>query len=167
MRREKVPIVCNNNGAKVPLITTAGGKDKVIPYDGGARRKACLPSVEHFMTTAAQRNGLVTKSKQNKVNNSDVVHYSFGENAGLGMVQYYYVPDMGHQWPTGDKKTQISATKVFMEFFENWNMTSRAAASSSLSTSDTASSTAARQLQKPACQMLGLIVAVLGALCVV
>jgi hypothetical protein len=119
------------------------------------------------MATAAQRNGLATKSKQNKVNNSDVVHYSFGKNAGLGMVQYYYVPGMGHKWPTGDEKTHISATKVFMEFFENWNLTSRAAAASSLPTSDTASSMAAGQLHIPAYRMLGLVVAVFGALCLV
>ena len=162
-----VPITCNNNGVKVPLIATAGGKDKVIPYDGGARRKSCLPSVEHFMTATAQRNGLDTTSTQSKVNGSDVVQYSFGKDAGQGMVQFYYIPEMGHKWPTGGKKTHVSATKVFMEFFNEWNLTARAAAASTLPTTGSASSMAAGALHIPGCQMLAAFVAVLGALCFV
>jgi poly(3-hydroxybutyrate) depolymerase len=161
---KKVPITCNNNGAKIPLIATAGGKDKTIPYDGGARRKSCLPSVEHFMTAAAQRDGLESTSSQSKVNGSDVVQYSYGKDAGLGMVQYYYIPDMGHKWPTGDKKTHVSATKVFMDFFNEWNLTSRAAAASSLPTADSKSSMAPGQLRTPDFQILAAGVAILGAL---
>lgn len=165
---KQVPITCNNNGAKVPLIATAGGKDKTIPYDGGARRKSCLPSVEHFMTAAAQRDGLDAKSSESKFNSTDVVQYSYGKDAGLGMVQYYYIPDMGHKWPTGDKKTHVSATKVFMEFFNEWNLTSRAAAASSLPSADsTTTSMAAGQLCIPAFQILAAGVAVVGALYVV
>jgi len=159
-----VPITCNNDGAKFPLIATAGGKDKTIPYDGGARRKSCLPSVEHFMTAAAQRDGLDTASIQSKVNNSNVVHYSYGKDAGLGMVQYYYIPDMGHKWPTGGSKMQVSATKVFMEFFNEWNLTARASASSSLPAANSTTSMAAGQLRIPAFQMFAAGVAVLGAL---
>jgi poly(3-hydroxybutyrate) depolymerase len=161
---KKVPITCNNNGAKTPLIATAGGKDKTIPYEGGSRRKSCLPSVEHFMTAAAQRNGLADKSSQSKVNNTEVVQYSYGKDAGLDMVQYYYIPDMGHKWPTGDKKTHVSATKVFMEFFNEWNLTARATAASSLPTADTTSSMAAGQLGIPAFEILVAGVAVVGAL---
>jgi poly(3-hydroxybutyrate) depolymerase len=160
---KKVPITCNNDGVKIPLIATAGGKDKTIPYDGGARRKSCLPSVEHFMTAAAQRDGLDAKSSQSKFNNTDVVQYSYGKDAGLGMVQYYYIPDMGHKWPTGDKKTHVSATKVFMEFFNEWNLTARAAATSSFPTAGSTSSMAAGKLHVPTFQTLALGVAVLGA----
>jgi len=159
-----VPIVCNNNGAKIPLIATVGGKDKVIPYDGGARRKSCLPSVEHFMTAAAQRDGLNAASSQSKVNNSDVVHYSYGKDAGAGMVQFYYIPNMGHTWPTGDEKTHVSATKIFMEFFNEWNLTARAVAASNLPTGSSASSMAGGQQRVPGCQMFTAVVAILGAL---
>jgi poly(3-hydroxybutyrate) depolymerase len=160
-----VPITCNNNGAKTPLIVTGGGKDKTIPNGGGERRKSCLPSVEHFVTAVAQRDGLGTTNVQSKVNSSDVVHYTFGQDTGLGMVQYYYVPKMGHTWPTGGSETQVSATKVFMEFFANWTLTTRDAAAKSLPTSySSASSKAAGQLQVTSCHMLGLVVAVFGAL---
>ena len=160
---KKVPITCNNNGAKTPLIATAGGKDKIIPYDGGARRKSCLPSVEHFMIAAAQRNGLAEKSSQTKVNNTEVVQYSYGKYSGLGMAQYYYIPDMGHKWPTGDNKTHVSATKIFMDFFNEWNLTARAAAASSLPSADPTSSMAAGQLRIPAFKILAAGVAVAGA----
>jgi poly(3-hydroxybutyrate) depolymerase len=116
------------------------------------------------MTAAAQRNGLADKSSQSKVNNTEVVQYSYGKDAGLGMVQYYYIPDMGHKWPTGDKKTHVSATKVFMEFFNEWNLTARATAASSLPTADTTSSMAAGQLGIPAFEILVAGVAVVGAL---
>jgi poly(3-hydroxybutyrate) depolymerase len=160
-----VPITCNNNGAKTPLIVTGGGKDKTIPNGGGERRKSCLPSVEHFVTAVAQRDGLGTTNIQSKVNSSDVVHYTFGQGTGLGLVQYYYIPKMGHTWPTGGSDTQVSATKVFMEFFANWTLTTRDAAAKSLPTSDSsASSKAAGQLQITSCHMLGLVVAVFGAL---
>jgi hypothetical protein len=93
-----------------------------------------------------------------------VVQYSYGKDAGLGMVQYYYIPDMGHKWPTGDKKTHVSATKVFMDFFNEWNLTSRAAAASSLPTADSKSSMAPGQLRTPDFQILAAGVAILGAL---
>jgi hypothetical protein len=80
------------------------------------------------------------------------------------MVQYYYIPDMGHKWPTGDKKTHVSATKVFMEFFNEWNLTARAAAASSLPTADSTSSSSAGQLRIPAFQIFAAGVAVVGAL---
>jgi poly(3-hydroxybutyrate) depolymerase len=152
---KNVPITCNNNGARTPLIVTGGGE----------RRNSCLPSVEHFVTAVAQRDGLGTTNVQSKVNSSDVVHYTFGQDAGLGMVQYYYIPKMGHTWPTGGNGTQISSTKVFMEFFANWTLTARDEAAKSLPTSNSsASSMAAGQLQVTSCHMLGLVAAVFGAL---
>lgn len=154
---EKVAITCNNNGARTPLIVTAGGKDKTIPNGGGERRKACLPSVEHFTTAMAQRDGLDAKSTQSKFNNSDVVHHVYGKDTSMGMVQYYYVPNMGHKWPTGDKKTHVSATKVFMEFFAQWNLTARATAADSVSQSSSATSGAASQMHALGFEVLGLL----------
>lgn len=166
---EKVPIKCDNNNTKVALITTAGGKDKTIPYKGGNRRKACLPSVQHFMSTFAQHDGLSTTPSQSKVDSTDVVHYSFGQDASLGMVQSYYVPDLGHKWPTGNRKTYISATKIFMEFFADWNRTARDTAASTLpesgSGSDSSStSKAAAQMRISSCQSLGFVIALLAAM---
>lgn len=125
---DTVALTCNNNGTKVPIIVTHGGQDKVIKYEGGKRRNSCLPSVPHFITAWAERDGLGSTNTTSKAENTDVVHYSFGEGASAGMVQAYYVPDLGHKWPMDEKKTPISATKIFMDFFADWNMTARDAA---------------------------------------
>lgn len=159
---EKVAITCNNNGARTPLIVTAGGKDKVIPNGGGERRKSCLPSVEHFTTAVAQRDGLDAKSSQSKVNGSDVVHYVYGKDASLGMVQYYYIPGMGHKWPSGGSTTHVSATEVFMDFFADWNLTARTAAASSASSSSSTTSGAVPQMHAPAFQVLGFLLVYFG-----
>lgn len=123
-----VAITCNNGGAKVPILMTHGGSDKVIKYDGGARRKSCLPSIPHFVIAWAERDGLGSTNTSSKVNNTDVMHYSFGAGENAGMVQSYYVPEMGHKWPMGKKKAPIEATKIFMDFFSTWNMSKRNAA---------------------------------------
>ncbi|KAM0721534.1 hypothetical protein Q7P37_002459 [Cladosporium fusiforme] len=125
---DTVALTCNNDGAKVPLVVTHGGHDKVIKYDGGKRRKSCLPSIPHFVTAWAERDGLGSTNVTSKVDNTDVTHYSFGEGENAGMVQSYYVPNLGHKWPMDNKKAPISATKIFMEFFATWNMTARNAA---------------------------------------
>ena len=89
---DNIPLKCENEGAKVPLVVTHGGSDKVIKYEGGKRRKACLPSVPHFVTAWAERDGLGATNVTSQVANTDVVHYSFGEGANAGMVQSYFVP---------------------------------------------------------------------------
>lgn len=125
-----VELTCNNNGTKVPLIVTHGGKDKVIKYEGGERRKSCLPSIPHFVTAWAERDGLGSTNTSSKVDGTDVTHYSFGEGANAGMVQSYYIPELGHKWPM-QTKAPISATKIFLEFFNTWNMTVREAGAAS------------------------------------
>ena len=55
---DTVKIDCNNGGNKVPLIDIHGGRDQTIDYSGGYRRGACLPSIPHFVTSWAERNGM-------------------------------------------------------------------------------------------------------------
>ena len=167
-RPESVAIQCDNKGAKVALITTAGGDDKTIPFMGGSRRKHCLPSDPHFVTTWAERNGLPSTNETSNFDNTNVEHYSFGEGEAAGMVQSYYIPDMGHQWPTGNAKTHVSATKVFMEFFADWNMTRKNSIGSSLPASTyngtSADTSAATLLSVSNYQGLGLLMASLGSM---
>ena len=145
---DNVPLKCDNDGAKVPLVLTHGGSDKVIKYEGGKRRKACLPSVPHFVTAWAERDGLGATNVTSQVADTDVVHYSFGEGANAGMVQSYFIPEMGHRWPMKKKKAPVSATKIFLEFFAEWNMTRRetAAATTGDLPSDRSGSSAAPRL---------------------
>jgi len=166
---DSVAIKCDNNDSKIAFISTAGGRDKTIPFLGGSRRKHCLPSDPHFVTTWAERNGLPAANATSSYDNTNVEHYMFGEGDAAGMVQSYYIPDMGHQWPTGNSKTHVSATKVFMEFFEDWNMTRRNSIGSSLPASTynaTSADTtgAASVLGVSSYQALGLVVAMFGSM---
>ena len=161
-------IQCDNKGAKVALITTSGGRDNTIPFMGGSRRKRCLPSDPHFMTTWAERNGLPSTNESTMLESTDIEHYSFGQGDAAGMVQSYYIPSMGHQWPNGNAKSHISGTKIFMDFFADWNMTRKNSIGKSLPTSTyniTAAETGAAALVSVSnYQGLGLLMALLGSM---
>lgn len=171
---DTVPLACDNNGTKVPMIFTNGGADKVISYEGGERRNSCLPSVPHFVTAWAERDGLDSKNESSTVDGTDITHYSFGQGETAGMVQSYYLPKLGHKWPT-KSASDLSATRVFIEFFERWNMparnvatggsgsgtsTSGSGSKTSSSASATSTSKAALQMGSPSLSGMGLVVAV-------
>lgn len=136
---DRVKINCNNNGTKVPLIDIHGGQDSTIEYSGGYRRRACLPSIPHFVTSRAERNGMGTSNVTSEVHGGDAVHYSFGEGAADGMVQSYYVPTMGHVWASGSNGEVLRATDVLLDFFSRWTMEKRNEAAAALP--DTSGST--------------------------
>ena len=122
---DSVKIDCNNGGSKVPLIDIHGGRDQTIDYSGGYRRGACLPSIPHFVTSWAQRNGMESLNRTQEVHNGNAMHYTFGEGEAAGMVQSYYVPTMGHVWPSGSNGEVLKATDVLMEFFSDWSIEKR------------------------------------------
>lgn len=159
---DSVPLKCENDGAKVPLVVTHGGSDKVIKYEGGKRRKACLPSVPHFVTAWAERDGLEATNVTSQVGDTDVVHSSFGEGANAGMVQSYFVPEMGHRWPMNKKKAPVSATKIFLDFFAEWNMTRRDTAAATTGDPSSDSPSAALCLGSSIVRVLVGFVAVLS-----
>jgi poly(3-hydroxybutyrate) depolymerase len=127
-----VKIDCNNGGNKVPLIDIHGGIDQTIDYAGGYRRGACLPSVPHFVTSWAQRNGMESSNRTSEAYNGNAIHYIFGEGEAAGMVQSYYVPSMGHVWPSGFDGEVLKATDVLMDFFSEWSIEKRENAADTL-----------------------------------
>ena len=129
---DKVKIKCDNNGTKIALIDVHGGQDRTIEYAGGHRRRACLPSIPHFVTSWAERNGMTTSNRTSEVYGGDAVHYSFGEAAADGMVQSYYVPTMGHVWASGSNGEVLRATDVLLDFFSRWTMERRDKAAATL-----------------------------------
>jgi poly(3-hydroxybutyrate) depolymerase len=129
---ESVKINCNNGGNKIPLIDIHGGRDQTIDYSGGYRRGACLPSVPHFVTSWAERNGMEASNQTSQAYNGDAVHYSFGNGEAAGMVQSYYVPTMGHVWASGSNGEVLKATDVLMDFFSEWTVKKRESAATTL-----------------------------------
>lgn len=129
---DSVKINCKNGGNKVPLINIHGGRDQTIDYSGGYRRGACLPSIPHFVTSWAERNGMGSSNRTSEVHNGNAVHYTFGEDEASGMVQSYFVPSMGHVWPSGSNGEVLKATDVLMGFFSEWPIEKREKAAGTL-----------------------------------
>lgn len=129
---DKVKIKCNNNGTKIPLVDIHGGQDHTIEYSGGYRRRACLPSIPHFVTSWAERNGMGTSNRTSRIHGGGAVHYSFGEGAADGMVQSYLIPSMGHVWASGSNGEVLRATDVLLDFFSRWTIERRSEAAATL-----------------------------------
>lgn len=122
---DTAPIQCNNVNTKLPLIFVAGGSDNIIGYEGGPRRGSCLPSVPRFVTSWAERDGLITANVSTQIPYIDgAMHYSFGQGPDAGMVQSYYIPKLGHMWAQ-EANSHFDATRVFVDFFARWNLASR------------------------------------------
>lgn len=133
-----VPITCNNNGTRVPLVFIAGGSDDIIRYQGGSRRGSCLPSNPHFVTSWAQRDGLETTNVSTRISHIDGArHYSFGQGPTAGIVQSYYIPKLGHMWAQ-EANSHFDGTKVFIKFFDRWNLAARRMATQPSNTSTVA-----------------------------
>lgn len=76
-----------------------GTADSVIPYKGGPRRSRCLPSVQHFMTAWAQRNGLGKTNVTTKLYNGKVTKYEFGKSRNLqGVNTHYKINGLGRKF---------------------------------------------------------------------
>lgn len=133
---ESVKITCKNGGNKIALLDIHGGKDDTIPYEGGYRRRACLPSIPHFVTSWAVRNGMNSTNQTEEVYGGDATHYTFGEDESFGMVQSYYVPTLGHLWASGSYGEVVNATDLLMDFFKDWTLDARNTAAKSLPEGD-------------------------------
>ena len=71
-------------------------------------------------------------NRTSEVHNGNAVRYTFGEGEAAGMVQSYYVPTMGHVWPSGFNGEVLNATDVLMNFFSEWSIEKRDKAATTL-----------------------------------
>lgn len=74
------------------MLEFHGLADTTISYNGGVRRKACLPTIPHWIQTWAVRDGLGLKNQSSAVPNalkgSTAVRYEFGTGATQGLVTH-------------------------------------------------------------------------------
>jgi len=77
------------------------------------------------VTSWAERNGMESSNRTQEVRSGNAIHYTFGEGEAAGMVQSYYVPTMGHVWPSGFNGEVLKATDVLMNFFSEWSIEKR------------------------------------------
>ena len=120
---QKVPIACNAGRKNVPILEFHGQKDDTIPYAGGKRRNRCLPTIPHFMTAWAERNGLGEDYAQSNLANNHVRKMEWGKGGLKGINTHYNIDNMGHTWPN-EQAYYINATPLIMDFLNRWTLAS-------------------------------------------
>lgn len=118
-----VPIECNRGRKLVPIFEIHGSADGVISYNGGPRRSRCLPSLPHFMTEWAKRNGLDAKNESTTMNAGKVVKYEYGSGDTKGVNTHYRIQGLGHVWADIQSNADgccsvVNGSALAMAFFE-------------------------------------------------
>ncbi|THY45685.1 hypothetical protein D6C98_07739 [Aureobasidium pullulans] len=110
--------ICSPSRSNLPMIEFHGDTDGTIPYPGGARRGYCLPTVPHWVTDWAIRDGLSTSNITTSLASGKVTKYEFGASQGVqGLVTHYKVAGWGHSWASINAGAPIDATPLIMDFF--------------------------------------------------
>lgn len=135
-----VPITCNPGRKLIPILETHGSADTTIGYNGGPRRQRCLPSVPHFITEWAVRDGLSATNVTTSLVNGNIKQSSFGN----GLVTSYWMNGLGHTWPWSYNGGWIDATPIVMAFFNKYSLGSTSSSSSSTASTQVASSSSTK-----------------------
>ena len=111
---------CNPGRAKVPVLEIHGKDDHTIDYEGGVRRKGCLPSIPNWATQWAVHDGLGSTNQSVQLSGGHVTQYVFGRSQS---VVTYHVGHMGHEWPSpAVNGAPIDATPVILDWFRKWSL---------------------------------------------
>lgn len=74
------------------MLEFHGLADGTISYNGDVRRKACLPTIPHWIQGWAEHDGLGTTNASSQVpgalGESTAVRYEFGQDAEKGLVTH-------------------------------------------------------------------------------
>ncbi|KAF2155725.1 carbohydrate esterase family 1 protein [Myriangium duriaei CBS 260.36] len=106
-------------GHTIPLLEVHGTADGTIPYLGGARRGYCLPTIAHWVSDWAARDGLSTTANMTYLyNNPNVTRFEYG-GAG-GMVTHVQVGGMDHVWAQTANGAPIDSTPLMINHFYRW-----------------------------------------------
>lgn len=83
---------CTPGRTDIAMLEFHGLADETISYDGGVRRKACLPTIPHWIQTWAERDGLGSTNVSSEVpgalEDGTAVRYEFGEGEDRGLVTH-------------------------------------------------------------------------------
>jgi poly(3-hydroxybutyrate) depolymerase len=124
---DTVAITCSPGRSMIPFIEFHGGADDTILYAGDTRRGVCLPSIPHYITAWAVRNGL-SSANSSAPYATDTTEYSFGN----GEVRGYFDKVIGHDWPStlknsdndraGHAPASYNASEIIVEFFKKYTL---------------------------------------------
>jgi poly(3-hydroxybutyrate) depolymerase len=118
---DPITIPCNPGRPKIPIIEFHGYLDTTIPYEGGARNGACLPSIPYWAQEWALRDGLAATNVATNLT-SDTLVYTFGEGSENGLVIQVTDFNLGHDWPSNvqvgnSELASFNATPIIIDFF--------------------------------------------------
>jgi poly(3-hydroxybutyrate) depolymerase len=86
---QTVALPCRPGRSNIPILAFHGGGDTTIPYEGKFQKKACLPSIPHWIDSWAQRDGLSTVPVNVSIPATDNgVNMTFGGARGIVELVY-------------------------------------------------------------------------------
>ena len=122
---DTIPISCHP-ARPVPMFEFHGGNDTVIAYDGGVRKEECLPSIPHWITAWAVRDGLGAHNRSSHLAETTTL-YTWGNGFTRGIVKQVTDLAIGHDWPStlpnsdnteaGHHLASFNATPLILDFF--------------------------------------------------
>jgi poly(3-hydroxybutyrate) depolymerase len=125
-----VTIPCDPGRCNVPIIEFHGGADFLVSIDGGERRSACLPSIQHYMQNWAELDGLNSTPVQ-VYNITTAATISKYDDAGT-VTFVYDGDDVEHDWPftiptadtamDGGDPATFNATSIILDWFGNFTL---------------------------------------------
>jgi poly(3-hydroxybutyrate) depolymerase len=129
---DTIAIPCNPGRWNIPMMEFHGEQDPIIAYDGGPRKEECLPSIPHWITEWAIRDGLPSQNISIPVV-TNTTAYTFGDIFEWGLVVEVSTVNNGHTWPAtvpnednqvaGQHLALFNATSMIIKFFENHPLT--------------------------------------------
>ena len=113
---------CLPGRAHIPIIEFHGYNDTQIPYFGGAHNNQCLPTIPHWATAWAAREGYPTTNVTTNLGSGNF-QYQFGTSAAgaPGVITHYEIFGLGHSWATAFNN--FTSSPLMLSFFKQWILT--------------------------------------------
>lgn len=102
-------------GSEVAMLEIHGLEDTTALYAGGPNQGYCVPSIPHWITDWAMRDGLSATNGTQMLDGGSVTLYQWGQ----GQVSQYSISGLGHQWASKVSGAPMDATAAMMNFFYN------------------------------------------------
>lgn len=126
---DTVPIPCyysaGTRKGPLPILEFHGGNDTTIPYTGGGRRGSCLPSIKHWATEWAVRDGFSATPVTSQLTPAATL-YQWGNGSATGVVSHIFDgANVEHDWPATVFNSDnhgllatFNASSIIMDFFK-------------------------------------------------
>lgn len=110
--------LCSPSRNNIAYVEIHGLNDGVIPYGGGIVRNRVLPTIPHWATRWAERQGYSGTNVTTilSAGASGVTRYQWGNADNLGIITQYTLTNCGHCFATLGGNG-LSAAQTFMDFF--------------------------------------------------